>query len=385
MTDASSLAPIITTQDALADALESIAEAPWVAFDTEFLRERTYYPQLCVVQIATPKRSFCVDTLIITDLTSLHEFLADPCRHKIVHAARQDLEALSRSGEVKFLPLFDTQIAAALTGFSEQIAYAGLVEACCGVTLDKSQTRTDWAQRPLAAEQLSYALADVEYLGDVQQALALRLEAYGKQAWLREEGERLIASISIDADPATAWRKLRGIGSLNPAAQRKARTLATWREGCALTLDRPRGWLLKDDALLALATESPTDLVAMARLPNLPPGTIRRYGVELLELLHSADTDAADEDEDSLLRWRLSGTGQTLLTELQAAVKARAAEVTVAPTLVASRRDLEALILGDPPARLVTGWRESLIGTALVAQAAQVPLADRRIAAAPRI
>lgn len=368
---------VIADRVAMADALAWIGEDPWIAFDTEFLRERTYYPQLCLVQLATPRARFCIDALQVTDLQPLYEFLAQPRRCKIVHAARQDLEALSRAGALACTPLFDTQIAAALAGYPDQVAYAWLVEACCGVVLDKSQTRTDWTQRPLSNEQLDYALADVEYLGSLREHLLVKLDANGKLAWLMEEGARVVDSLPASLDPAQAWRRLRGITGLGFAPAAKARALATWREERAQALDLPRGWLLKDDVLLALAVQCPSGLGEMAQVDGLAPSTIRRYGPELLEIVHGEPAIAPTETNGG---WRLAGAGQNLLSELQVFVKARADEVQVAPTLIASRKDLEALVLGDPPSRLLTGWRGSLIGADLTARVVAVPLAERRLA-----
>ncbi|MSR15696.1 MAG: ribonuclease D [Gammaproteobacteria bacterium] len=372
---------VIVNSAELEEALARIQDGSWVAFDTEFLRERTYYPQLCLVQIATSQGSFCVDALQVTDLGPLNEFLALPSRSKVVHAARQDLEALSRLGTTAVLPLFDTQIAAALAGYPEQVSYAWIVEECCGVVLDKSQTRTDWTQRPLSPEQISYALADVEYLGPLREHLSRALEPDAKLAWLLEEGERMADSVSLNLDPQLAWRRLRGITSLAPAAAAKARALATWREQQAQSLNCPRGWLLKDEVLLLLAARSPTNSEELARIDGLGPATIRRHGNAVLELLGGP---LASDSDETLLNWRLSASGQTLLTGLQAQVKARAIEVQVAPTLVASRKDLEALIFDDAPARLLTGWRAQLVGTALAERVSAIPLSERRIPAPAR-
>jgi ribonuclease D len=378
-----SMTSVLVDSAAMAEVLVDLQADPWVAFDTEFLRERTYYPQLCLIQIASPRFSFCIDALQITDLSPLHEFLGSTARYKIAHAARQDLEALARLGSVAMSPLFDTQIAAALAGYSEQVSYAWLVEECCGVVLDKSQTRTDWSQRPLAPEQITYALADVRYLAELRDQLTRALEPHGKHAWLMEEGERMVDSLSLNLDPGLAWRRVRGITSLAPVAVARARILASWREQLAQTLDRPRGWLLKDEALLALAAQGPTDIVALARIDGLAPATIRRHGEELLGLL--GQRHDLDPIELALMgNWRLTPVGQALLTDLQNLVKACAEEINVAPTLIASRKDLEALLLEDAPSRLTTGWRASLIGTSLIDRVASVPIDDRRVLMPPR-
>jgi len=236
---------LIQTPAELAAALAALAGAPWIAIDTEFLRERTYYPQLCLVQIASPDLACVIDALCCTDLAAVEEFLADPGRVKIFHAARQDLEALQRVGVAVRNSLFDTQTAATLIGHPDQVSYAWLVERYCEVQLDKSQTRTDWTRRPLTAAQIAYAQDDVRYLGTLYEALRETLLSTGKLEWLWEETAALGSALQSAEDPTEAWRRLRGLAGLAPLAAARGRALAAWRETTAQRLDIPRGWLLR--------------------------------------------------------------------------------------------------------------------------------------------
>ncbi|MGE3392637.1 MAG: ribonuclease D [Gammaproteobacteria bacterium] len=367
---------LIDTPAGLDRALAALAGAEWIAVDTEFLRERTYYPKLCLLQLAGGDADFVIDPLALSDLSPVHEFLAEPHRVKILHAARQDLEALQRGGIALRDGLFDTQTAATLIGHPEQVSYAWLVAHFCDVSLDKSQTRTDWSRRPLSDAQLLYAQDDVRYLGRLYAALRSTLAETGKLAWLWEETAALDGAMVAAEDPEQAWRRLRGLGGLpGPLALARGKALARWREHTAQQEDLPRGWLLKDEVLLAVAALASLDMHSLGALPGIAPATVRRHGSELLHVHGTANA------EDAPPQWRLTSEGNRLLGELQADVRRIAAENNVAPGLLASRRDLEALLLGEPPARMLTGWRGALLGVPLRARADALPLEARRQAA----
>lgn len=343
----------------LRTALTCLGDPPWLGIDTEFMRERTYFPQLCLVQLAAPAGSVLIDPLAVTDLSDLARFLAAVTAEKVLHAARQDLEVLQCAGISLGGYLFDTQIAAALLGHPDQVSYAWLVEQYCGVALDKSQTRTDWARRPLSDAQLRYAAADVTHLGVLHARLRAALEEAGKLDWLWEE----TAPVALPAEeaPADPSRRMRGLAALAPLAAARGRALADWRESAARKADVPRGWVLKDEVLLAIARQAPTTAAALSRIPGLPPATMRRHGAELLAL--GAATVAATD-------WpspppRLSKAGTRVLGELQEQVRMVAQAREVSATLLATRRDLEQCLLGATPARLQTGWRAAVLGPTL--------------------
>lgn len=359
----------VTRDEELAELLDSLQGFPWLAFDTEFMRERTYYPHLCLVQLTTPAGSAVIDVVACSDLAPFARFLAGEGGVRVAHAARQDLEALAWAAVTAVLPLFDTQVAAALLGHPDQVSYAQLVLDCCGVALDKSQTRTDWTRRPLSDAQLAYALDDVRYLGPLYEHLGGELEAAGRLDWLWEETSRLPEIVARAADPADAALRVKGAATLPGPAGARARALALWRERTAMQCDTPRGWLLRDDALQALAQRNPASLEALATIPGLAPGTVRRLGGEILAVL----AGAGNADPPPPEQWRLSAEGRVVLGELQKRVEACAAEVKIAPALLATRRELEALILGEVPARLMSGWRAGVIGEALRRQVGTDP------------
>ncbi len=367
---------LIDTPDALDAAIATLQGSPWWGIDTEFLRERTYYPKLCLVQIATGNADFVIDAIALPDLSRLGEMLERDRKVKIVHAARQDLEALQRAGVTTLTDLFDTQTAASLLGHPDQVSYAWLVEHYFGLTLDKSQTRTDWTQRPLSAAQLSYALDDVRYLGTLYENLREALDASNKLAWLWEEAASLSEAMVNMEKPEEAWRRLRGLNSLEPESWSRGCELAIWRERVAQKLDIPRGWLLKDEHLFAIAGLDALSLSALNGVTGLSPSTIRRYGEEIIHLMETPSVER--RTGCSPLNWRLSPEGTRLLGEFQDKVKQAAAAAQVAPGILASRKDLEGLLLGEPPGRLRCGWRAALIGDQLASQADALPLEDRR-------
>ncbi len=369
---------LIDNATALEPVLDALRDAAWLALDTEFLRERTFYPKLCLLQIGAPHGDYFVDTLKCSDSARLGEFLADPQQVKIIHAARQDLEALGHAGISPVQPIFDTQVAAALIGHPDQVSYAWLVQHYCAITLDKSQTRTDWTQRPLSSAQLAYAQDDVKYLGTLYQILREALENSGKLAWLWEETAAVGEAIRDAELPAEAWRRVRGIGALNVRGLVRGKALAHWREVTAQALDCPRGWLLKDEALLTMASAAALSMTALGNIVGLAPGTLRRHGEAMLTVLETAEGEFESGPALEYQQWRLSAEGTRLLGELQELVKQCAAEAQASASLIANRKDLEALILGEPPRRLVRGWRAELLASTLEAKLAPSPLEQRR-------
>src|SRR5580700_5378182 len=239
---------------ALARALDSQA---WIGVDTEFLRERTFFPKLCLLQLAAGGQIWCVDTLRIASLDPLMNALTAAAARKIIHAARQDLEAVYLSTKRVISPVFDTQIAAGCIGLKPQIGYAELVKTLLDVTVPKGQTRTDWSKRPLTPAQLEYAADDVLYLDAIATELGGRLQKLGREHWVREDCAELEERRLYEPDPALAWERLRGIGQLAPEPRARARAIAVWREKLARERDLPRAWILSDAALFSIAQADP--------------------------------------------------------------------------------------------------------------------------------
>src|SRR5277367_318836 len=235
-----------------------------IGLDTEFLRERTFFPRLCLLQLAAGAEVWCVDTLHTGSLEPLAPALTDPRSRKVIHAARQDLEAFYLNVKRVISPVFDTQIAAGCIGLKPQIGYADLVKTLLDVSLPKGQTRTDWSRRPLTAAQLEYAADDVAYLNEVADRLRERLRAFGREQWVIEDCRALEDPSLYEPDPADAWKRLRSLHKLPPAMRARAKALAVWREKTARLKNLPRGWVLDDEALFRIAESLPATPAALA-------------------------------------------------------------------------------------------------------------------------
>ncbi len=335
-----------------------------LALDTEFVRERTYYPRLCLVQAGLGGEILLVDTLAIPDGGALARALADSARRKLVHAARQDIEALLPITGTPLAPVFDTQQAAALLGFPAQVGYAELVRQLLGIELAKGHARTDWARRPLSREQLAYAADDVRYLPALADALEGRLAAAGRRDWLDEESAALRDISLYRVDPDEAWRRLKGLERVEPAAFPAARALAAWRERRAMARDLPRGGILPDAAILELAAPRPRTREALARVDAVPPGTVSRAAEELLAAIGAPATNDAHPGEGAGRpgpeQLRLQKIMQKRLAEI-------AAELAMQPEILATRRELAALARGERDVPAMQGWRRAVVGEKLVA------------------
>ena len=262
---------------------------PWLAVDTEFERESTYYPELCLVQVAGNGNVGLIDTLAIADLEPLYALLYDPSITKVFHSARQDFEIFYHLKGKLPAPLFDTQIAAALRGYDQQTGYASLVKDVLDVDLAKSQTRTDWKRRPLSPEQLHYAADDVIYLGPLYELLLGKLIEFGQLPQFQEQCRALNRSELYEPDPETMWQKIRirAVKNFREPSLTVFKKLAAWRELTARGKNLPRKWIIKDHALVAIARELPADPEALSRLDDIDARTMKRYGKELLHIAMS--------------------------------------------------------------------------------------------------
>jgi ribonuclease D len=349
--------------DSLARALES-QEA--IGLDTEFLRERTFFPKLCLLQLSAAGQIWCVDTLKVGSLDALMPALTAPRTRKLIHAARQDLEALYLTAQRVVSPVFDTQIAAACTGMKPQVGYAELVKTLLDVTIPKGQTRTDWSKRPLTPAQLEYAADDVLYLGAVAAELQRRLKELGREHWVREDCLDLEEWRLYEPDPACAWERLRGIGQLAPAPRARAKAIAIWREKVARDRDLPRAWILSDAVIFSLAHANPTTPAALEAVQPLN----EKFAAALLALL--ADSKAGPADLEPMQDARPTPEQKALLERLAKLVDTRAVELQVSAEVLAPRGELKALAMGTlagslRDSRVFRGWRREEIGTRLLA------------------
>jgi len=337
----------------------------WFAIDTEFLREKTYYPKLCLLQIATTQEVACIDPLALDDLGPLLAVLADPRVTKVMHSCRQDMEIFYQLAGQPPAPVFDTQVAAPLLGYADQIGYANLVKELTGVTLDKLHTRADWSVRPLTQEQIRYAADDVIYLVDIYRRIVAQLQELGRLDWLAEDFRQLSDAALYDMPPASAWLRVKGANRLKGASLSVLQALAQWREETARSKDLPRGWLLRDDAMLDIARHKPVSMEALRAIRGLSEGLLNRSGDGLLGIVRQAAARKPVPFADTGIHAKLSAAQEALVDVMVAVVRITADENRLNPTVLAGRRDLEALLLNDPASAVLHGWRRKLVGTRL--------------------
>jgi ribonuclease D len=356
---------LITTTEALAQACAQLAREPFVAVDTEFLRENTYWPILCLIQAAGGSTEIIVDPKAPgLSLDPFLELLANPAVLKVFHAPRQDLEIFHRlMGRQLPTPVFDSQTAAMALGLGDQIAYDSLVHALLKRHVDKSSRFTDWSRRPLSDKQLAYAIADVTHLRDLYPIMVERLDKRGRSGWVREEMEALVDPAAYDTTPANAWKRLK------PRRYQKDYLAAffaacTWREFFAQERDIPRGRVLKDDAVYEIAEQKPRTPEAMDQLRAVPKGFGRsKGGVQLLEALNGALDDPAGF-APKIERPPASPPGLGPIVELlKVLLRCECEQLGVAPRLIATITDLEEIAASDTadvPA--LHGWRRDVFG-----------------------
>jgi ribonuclease D len=356
----------ITTTAELTALCETLARSDYVAVDTEFLREQTFWPLLCLIQLAGPEAEAIVDPLAPEiDLAPFYRLMADTSTVKVFHAARQDIEIIFLKAGIVPTPVVDTQVAAMVCGFGDSISYVNLVKKTTGTDLDKSSRFTDWSRRPLSSKQLDYALADVTYLRNVYVYLKDMLEKTGRTPWLQEEMAILTNPSTYDTSPENAWQrlKLRVKGRKSLAVLLE---LAAWRERLAQSLDVPRGRVLRDDALYDIANQVPASAEALGQLRTLSDGFARSQRAK--EILEAVKTGLA-RDPKTLPKIErneaLSAEASATLELLKVLLKAAAAEHGVAPRIIADSEDLEQLATSDEADILaLQGWRRALFGEA---------------------
>jgi ribonuclease D len=354
---------LITTTAALADACDRLARHPFVTVDTEFLRETTYYPKLCLIQLASPDEAVLVDPLSPElDLMPFFGLMANEAVVKVFHAARQDLEIVWMLGRMLPTPLFDTQVAAMVCGYGDSVGYEQLANDLAKARIDKSSRFTDWSRRPLNEAQLTYAEADVTHLRAIYLALKADLEASGREAWVAEEMAVLNSPGTYEVKPENAWLRLKG-RIRKPRELGTLIELAAWREREAQTRDVPRQRVLKDDALMDIVQRGPRSVEALAELRSVPNGFERsRSGAEVLAAVErglALDPKALPRLE----RERGRGGNGAVLDLLKVLLKAVAEAERVAPKIIASTDDLEEIAGSDEadiPA--LRGWRRDVFG-----------------------
>ncbi|PZU92484.1 MAG: ribonuclease D [Chelatococcus sp.] len=354
---------LISTTAELAEACARLAKHPFVTVDTEFLRETTYYPRLCLIQLASPDEAVLVDPLAPDlDLAPFFGLMVDEAVVKVFHAARQDLEIVWMLGRVLPVPLFDTQVAAMVCGYGDSVGYEQLVNDLAKARVDKSSRFTDWSRRPLSEAQLVYAESDVTHLRDIYLALTADLDASGREAWVAEEMAVLTSPATYEVKPENAWQRLKG-RVRKPKELGVLIELAAWREREAQSRDVPRQRVLKDDALMDIVQRAPRSVEALAELRSVPNGFERsRAGGEVLAAVERG-VALDPKTLPRLERERGRPVNGAVLDLLKVLLKATAEAERVAPKILASSDDLEAITADDAadvPA--LQGWRRSVFG-----------------------
>jgi ribonuclease D len=355
---------LITDTDTLAAFCERLKGTDFITVDTEFMRETTYWAKLCLVQVAGPEEAYCIDPLAPgINLKPLYNLLADHSVLKVFHAGRQDLEIFFNAMSEVPAPVFDTQIAAMVCGFGDQVGYEALVSRLAGANLDKSQRFTDWTQRPLTERQVTYALGDVTHLRKVYLALKARLEKTGRASWIDEEDAVLTRPETYRVDPREMWRRLRA-RTRAPRMLAVLRELAAWRELTAQSLDVPRQRVAKDDAILELAASMPVTIDDIKRSRLAKPLASGRYADGVLGAVAKGravpDADCPHIERDD--SWD-NPAPRAVAELLKLLLKARSEVHDVAQRLIATSDEVDAIALSDTadvPA--LHGWRREIFG-----------------------
>ena len=361
---------IIENNEALAAFVTELAQAPYLALDTEFLRDQTYYPKLCLIQVAAPGVEAIIDPLAGgMDLTPFYDLIRRPGIVKVLHAARQDIEIFFLQGGVLPDPLFDTQVAAMVCGFGDAASYETLARKIAHVEIDKSARFTDWSHRPLSKRQLEYALADVTHLRVIYEWMKAKLEKTGRASWVQEEMAALQDPGLYRLEPEMAWKRLKP-RTTNKRFLAVLAALAAWREREAQARDIPRGRVLKDEALTEIAAHPPETPESLERIRAVPKGFANsKLGKGLTEAIAFGLTASPPQDvmADNKQRRRREPS-PAVMDLLKTLLRLRAEAAGVAPRLIANAEDIERLAANeDDGVAALQGWRNEVFGKDAIA------------------
>jgi len=356
--------PMITDTKALAEFCKRLSAESFITVDTEFMRERTYWSQLCLIQVAGSAEAFAVDPLAPgIDLTPLYELFADERVLKVFHAARQDLEIFLQATGTLPKPLFDTQVAAMVCGFGDSIGYEPLAAQLAGARIDKSMRFTDWSLRPLSEKQIKYALADVTHLRVVYEKLQAKLAANGRASWLDDEMAELTSPATYQLAPEDAWRRLKS-RSGNAKFLTVLREIAAWREREAQERDIPRQRILRDEAVMEIAANHPATIAELARTRGLSKGVVEgKMGAGIMDAVARGLAQPEDTAPKALERIDVPRGLMPVVELLKVLLKMKCDQHDVAQKLIAGSSDIEAIAVddnADVPA--LKGWRREVFG-----------------------
>lgn len=358
---------LITENHQLQQWCDSVAADKQLALDTEFIREKTYWPRLCLLQVATESSAACIDPLSVTDFQPLLNLFADSNMLKILHACDQDMELFQHNFKCLPKPVFDTQLAAAVLGYANQIGYADLVQRLCGVRLEKKYTRTDWSRRPLSDGALDYAMDDVRYLISMAEKLQQSMQQLGRESWLEDEFEQLCQSEQYTVDADRLWKKLKGVQKLKSQALNRADQLCRWREQRAMQSNLPRRWIIKDEDLIDIARFNPQSLDELAKIGALSGEFIKRQGSSILEVLQHAASIPAEQYPKHDQIDRLNNQQQAQTDCLMAISRLSSEQNNIALASLVSKKELDQMVIGNRDLPVLKGWKKRLLGQQLLA------------------
>jgi len=358
---------ILETEDSINNFVSKISSTNTIGLDTEFVRIRTYYPKLCLVQISSNSGTGCIDCLQRNNLNKVWQLIFNPNKLKIFHSARQDLEILFLiKGQIPE-NIFDTQIAAALLGYPPQVGIKQLLKDELNIEISKTETRSDWSKRPLDLKQIEYALEDVNHLLNLHNALKNKLKEKERYRWAMEDSSRILTNEKELFNPDSAWKRIPGIKNLKNKNQYLAVKLATWREKTAIQMDLPRQWLLSDKSLIETAKK---ELVSLTRLESI--GIKNRYlkksqlkQISKLVQQHKENIEGVGKLKPKFNKNYKIHSDPYLLEKLSKIIRVKAKELNIFPEVLAGKKDLLALSQKNSDSKLLTGWRNKAIGAEL--------------------
>ncbi|MCP3849254.1 MAG: ribonuclease D [Gammaproteobacteria bacterium] len=356
----------IDTQESLTEICQQFAQSQFLALDTEFVRQTTYYPILALIQVCDGEQIAIIDPVAIDDLSPLMTVLYDNNIPKAIHSARQDMEIFYYLNSSVPEALFDTQVCAALLGYGEQIGYAALVKQLLNVDLDKSQTRTDWLKRPLTQKQIDYAADDVRYLAQLYPLQQKRLEELGRQTWLEKDFQQLSNNSTYTPSPETIWKKTKGVNRLKKQKLAILRNLAALREELAIKQNRPRRRVIADEVLIDLSINPPANHHELKEHKGLTHKFLEYNGANILAQIQKGLNTPDEECPKLPVHKKLSQNEEALADCLMAIVHLSANNNHISPRCLCSRKELDAFIKGQRDIAMLSGWRNELIGKHLL-------------------
>ena len=351
---------MITSSHELIEFCDYLSKQEWIAIDTEFLREKTYYPQLCLIQIATIEQCACIDPLVLPELTPLQQILNNSNIVKVMHAGRQDLEIFYYLNQQIPQPIFDTQLAAPVLGLAEQIAYGKLISAILDIHLEKGHARTDWSQRPLSPAQLDYAANDVIYLAQAYLKMREQLIKANRMSWLDEEFAALTQVALYENPPEHAWQRIKSLQKLKGQQLTVLQQLASWREKLAKQKNIPRNWICRDDTLFDIALLCPRNSAALKQIRSVNDNFFSRNEHKILELVEQG-LALPPLPKPGKFSFKASNDTLALVDALQAISILIAEKEKLNPSLLAPRKALEQFVQSDDQSLVLQGWRKRLL------------------------